>query len=90
MRTYEILDIGGNVVSEQTMEDTMAPSVLSGQSVRIKAVDGQTLAVTHRATVGTPEHGVIIPMPYHFVTEQQLEQAKQRVEARSAAQPVKE
>lgn len=83
MRTYEILDKNGNVVSEQTMEDTMAPVALSDQSIRLKAVDGQELALSHKATVRTPENGPVVPMPYNFVTKEQVEMAQSRLNART-------
>jgi hypothetical protein len=45
MRKVEILDVEGNVVGTQEMEDSIAPALLQGQTYRVVEVDGVPVGI---------------------------------------------
>lgn len=85
MRTYDILDQSGAAVSSQTMDDSMAPALISGQTAQLTHVDGELLAKKSRPLIGVGAGEDDLPkMPDTLVTEAEA------AEARAAAKAEKE
>lgn len=56
-RTYDVLDADNNLVGQQELDESMAPSLLHGQKAVLTHLNGEKLVKASRVVLGDPGTG---------------------------------